>query len=136
MIDVKNLVTYNTAIELKTLGFNQLCTHYCVEKLEKPRRKGRKFNCISMSYPTNWNSVDHKSTLTKKVIYPYVSIPTLYEAIRWVSMEIEKRYIHLSTQKRTVFNTIKRVSIIEELNTIKIVLKQLIKILIWLKKTN
>lgn len=130
MIDIKNLVTYNTAIELKALGFNQLCTYYCVEKLEKPKTKGRKFNCISMSYPTDWNSIDQKSMLTKEVIYPYVSIPTLYEATRWVCIEIEKHFIHLPTQERIAFDTMKHVSITEKLNTIKTVLKQLIKILI------
>lgn len=135
MINVRNLVTYNTAIELKALGFNQLCTYYCVEKLEKNRIRGRKFNCISMSYPTNWNFVDQKSTLTKDVIYPYVSIPTLYEAIIWVCMEIEKRFIYLSTQERIVFNTMKHVSITEELNIVKAVLKQLIKILISGRKS-
>lgn len=130
MIDVKNLVTYDTAIELKALGFNQLCTYYCVEKLEKPRTKGKKFNCISMSYPTDWNNIDQKSTLTKSVIYPYVSIPTLYEATRWVCMEIEKCFIHLSTRERIAFDTMKHVSITEKLNIVKAVLKQLIKILI------
>lgn len=130
MTDVKNLVTYNTAIELKALGFNQLCTYYCVEKLEKNRIRGRKFNCISMSYPTDWNNVDQKSALTKDVIYPYVSIPTLYEAIKWVSMEIEKRLIHLSTKERICFDAMKHVSIIAKLNIIRTVLKQLIKILI------
>lgn len=130
MINVRNLVAYNTAIELKALGFNQLCTHYCVEKLEKNRIRGRKFNCISMSYPTDWNSVDQKSALTKEVIYPYVSIPTLYEATRWVCMEIEKRIIHLSTRERIAFDTMKHVSITEKLNIVKAVLRQLIKILI------
>lgn len=130
MTDVKNLVTYNTAIELKALGFNQLCTYYCVEKLEKNRIRDRKFNCISMSYPTNWNSVDQKSTLTKDVIYPYVSIPNVYEAIRWVSTEIEKRLIHLSKEERVAFDTMRYMPINEELSIVKVVLKQLITILI------
>lgn len=135
MINVRNLVTYNTAIELKALGFTQLCTYYCVEKLEKNRTRGRKFNCISMSYPTDWNSVDQKSTLTKEVIYPYVSIPTVYEAIRWIIKEIEKRIIHLSTRERIAFDTMKHVSITEKLNIIKAVLRQLIKILISGRKS-
>lgn len=130
MIDVKNLVTYNTAIELKALGFNRLCTYYCVEKLEKPRIKGKKFNCISMSYPTNWNSVDQKSALTKDVIYPYISIPNVYEAIRWVSAEIEKCLIHLSKEERIAFDTMQYMPINEELSIVKVVLKQLITILI------
>lgn len=130
MIDVKNLVTYNTAIELKALGFNRLCTYYCVEKLEKPRTKGKKFNCISMSYPTDWNSVDQKSTLTKDVIYPYVSIPNVYEAIKWVSKEIEKYLIYLTTQKRLVFDELRCVSIFEATSMLKNVLNLLIRILI------
>ena len=135
MINVRNLVTYNTAIELKALGFIQLCTYYCVEKLEKNRTRGRKFNCISMSYPTDWNSVDQKSTLTKEVIYPYVSIPTVYETIRWIIKEIEKRIIHLSTRERIAFDTMKHVSITEKLNIVKAVLRQLIKILISGRKS-
>lgn len=135
MINVRNLVTYNTAIELKALGFTQLCTYYCVEKLEKNRIRGRKFNCISMSYPTDWNSVDQKSTLTKDVIYPYVSIPTLYEAVRWVSTEVEKRLIYLSTQERDVFSAIKTVPMIADINTIRLMLRQLIKILISGRKS-
>lgn len=99
-------------------------------KIGKNRIRGRKFNCISMSYPTDWNSVDQKSALTKEVIYPYVSIPTLYEATRWVCMEIEKRIIHLSTRERIAFDTMKHVSITEKLNIVKAVLRQLIKILI------
>ena len=130
MINVRNLVTYNTAIELKALGFNQLCTYYCVEKLEKNRIRGRKFNCISMSYPTDWNSVDQKSTLTKDVIYPYVSIPNVYEAIRWVSTKIEKHLIHLSKEERVAFDTMRYMPINEELSIVKVVLKQLITILI------
>ena len=135
MIDVKNLVTYNTAIELKALGFNQLCTYYCVEKLEKPRTKGKKFNCISMSYPTDWNSVDQKSTLTKDVIYPYVSIPNVYEAIKWVSKEIEKYLIYLTTQKRLVFDELRCVSIFEATSMLKNVLNLLIRILINSRKS-
>lgn len=135
MIDVKNLVTYNTAIELKILGFNWLCTYYCVEKLEKNRIRGRKFNCISMSYPTDWNNVDQKSTLTKDVIYPYISIPNVYEAIRWVNIEIEKCLIHLTTQERSIFNELSCISIFAEPSYIKIVLKKLIKILISGRKS-
>lgn len=82
MTDVKNLVTYNTAIELKALGFDQYSTHYCIEKLEENKQKGRKFNCIMSSYPTDWNHVDSKSKFTDDIIYLYVSVPTLYEAIR------------------------------------------------------
>lgn len=130
MIDVKNLVTYNTAIELKALGFNQLCTYYCVEKLEKPRIKGKKFNCISMSYPTDWNSVDQKSALTKEVIYPYVSIPTAYEAIRWIIKEVDKYFIHLTIQERLVLDELNCISIFEEISVFKDVLNVLIKILI------
>nr|DAG33132.1 MAG TPA: hypothetical protein [Caudoviricetes sp.] len=130
MIDVKNLVTYNTAIELKALGFNQLCTYYCVEKLEKPRTKGKKFNCISMSYPTDWNSVDQKSALTKEVIYPYVSIPTVYEAIRWIIKEVYKYFIHLTIQERLVLDELNCISIFEEISVFKDVLNVLIKILI------
>lgn len=129
MTDVKNLVTYNTAIELKALGFNQLCTYYCVEKLEKNRIRGRKFNCISMSYPTDWNSVDQKSALTKDVIYPYVSIPNVYEAIRWVNIEIGKHFIHLTVQERRFVNFLD-ISIFEEVRVLKSVLNVLIKILI------
>lgn len=135
MINVRNLVTYNTAIELKALGFNQLCTYYCVEKLEKNRIRGRKFNCISMSYPTDWNSVDQKSALTKDVIYPYVSIPTLHEAIRWVSIEIEKRLIHLSTKERIAFNAMKHITITAKLSLVRNVLKRLIIILISGRKS-
>lgn len=135
MIDVKNLVTYNTAIELKTLGFNWLCTYYCVEKLEKNRIRGRKFNCISMSYPTDWNNVDQKSTLTKDVIYPYISIPNVYEAIRWVNIEIEKCLIHLTTQERSIFNKLSCVSILETTSVLKDVLNLLIKILISGRKS-
>ena len=129
MINVRNLVTYNTAIELKALGFNQLCTYYCVEKLEKNRIRGRKFNCISMSYPTDWNSVDQKSALTKEVIYPYVSIPTVYEAIRWIIKEIGKYFIHLPVQERFFINNLD-IQINEEVHVLKNVLNVLIKILI------
>ena len=122
-------MTYNTAIELKALGFNPLCTYYCVEKLEKPRTKGKKFNCISMSYPTDWNSVDQKSALTKEVIYPYVSIPTVYEAIRWIIKEIGKYFIHLSVQERFFINNLD-IPINEEVHVLKNVLNVLIKILI------
>lgn len=134
MINVRNLVTYNTAIELKALGFTQLCTYYCVEKLEKNRTRGRKFNCISMSYPTDWNSVDQKSALTKEVIYPYVSIPTVYEAIRWIIKEIEKYFIHLPIQERLfIFNL--DIPIDEEVRVLKGMLNVLIKILISGRKS-
>lgn len=83
-----------------------------------------------MSYPTDWNSVDQKSALTKDVIYPYVSIPNVYEAIRWVSTEIEKRLIHLSKEERVAFDTMRYMPINEELSIVKVVLKQLITILI------
>lgn len=135
MTDVKNLVTYNTAIELKALGFDQYSTHYCIETLEENKPKGRKFNCIMSSYPTDWNHVDSKSKFKDDIIYLYVSIPTLYEAIRWVSEEIEKRIIHISAQRRTTFNNLKETSIFAEPSYIKIVLKKLIKILISGRKS-
>lgn len=135
MTDIKNLVTYNTAIELKALGFDQYSTHYCIEKLEENKPKGRKFNCLMSSYPTDWNHVDSKSKFTDDIIYLYVSVPTLYEAIRWVSEEIEKRIIHISAQRRTTFNNLKETSIFAEPSYIKIVLKKLIKILISGRKS-
>ena len=83
-----------------------------------------------MSYPTDWNSVDQKSALTKEVIYPYVSIPTVYEAIRWIIKEVDKYFIHLTIQERLVLDELNCISIFEEISVFKDVLNVLIKILI------
>nr|DAF66159.1 MAG TPA: hypothetical protein [Caudoviricetes sp.] len=84
------LVTYKQAILLKNLGFNSPTSHYCIENLEQKRMRGRQYNCLIEGRSEKWNCIEARSTLTKEYSFPYIAIPTVFDAIRWLDVKTKK----------------------------------------------
>lgn len=74
-------VTIKQAEKLAKLGFDLPVTGMCI----------RNTRLTSISYPTNWNGKkDVNFSDTKYKGYPYLSVPTVFEALEWLC--IFKRY--------------------------------------------
>lgn len=84
------LVTYKQAVLLKKLGFNAPTSHYCIENLEQKRMRGRQYNCLIEGRSEKWNCIEARSTLTKEYSFPYIAIPTVFDAIRWLDVKTKK----------------------------------------------
>lgn len=84
------LVTYKQAVLLKNLGFNAPTSHYCIENLEQKRMRGRQYNCLIEGRSEKWNCIEARSTLTKEYSFPYIAIPTVFDAIRWLDVKTKK----------------------------------------------
>ena len=84
------LVTYKQAVLLKNLGFNTPTSHYCIENLEQKRMRGRQYNCLIEGRSEKWNCIEARSTLTKEYSFPYIAIPTVFDAIRWLDVKTKK----------------------------------------------
>ena len=84
------LVTYKQAVLLKNLGFNAPTSHYCIENLEQKRIRGRQYNCLIEGRSEKWNCIEARSTLTKEYSFPYIAIPTVFDAIRWLDVKTKK----------------------------------------------
>lgn len=84
------LVTYKQAILLKNLGFNAPTSYYCIENLEQKRMRGRQYNCLIEGRSEKWNCIEARSTLTKEYSFPYIAIPTVFDAIRWLDVKMKK----------------------------------------------
>lgn len=84
------LVTYKQAILLKKLGFNSPTSNYCVERLEQKRIRGRQYNCLINGHSEKWNCVESYSIFTKEYSFPYIAIPTVFDAIRWLDVKTKK----------------------------------------------
>lgn len=85
MLENRLLVSRRQAIELKKRGYNLKCSYYLVDTLENPPMRGRKFNCLSSSVPTDWNSVEIQSSTLHKTYKPFISVPTILEALCWLN---------------------------------------------------
>ena len=84
------LVTYKQAVLLKNLGFSSPTSHYCIENLEQKRIRGRQYNCLIEGRSEKWNCIEARSTLTKEYSFPYIAIPTVFDAIRWLDVKTKK----------------------------------------------
>ena len=84
------LVTYKQAVLLKNLGFSSPTSHYCIENLEQNRMRGRQYNCLIEGRSEKWNCIEARSTLTKEYSFPYIAIPTVFDAIRWLDVKTKK----------------------------------------------
>lgn len=84
------LVTYKQAVLLKNLGFSTPTSHYCIENLEQKRMRGRQYNCLIEGRSEKWNCIEARSTLTKEYSFPYIAIPTVFDAIRWLDVKTKK----------------------------------------------
>lgn len=84
------LVTYKQAVLLKNLGFSAPTSHYCIENLEQKRMRGRQYNCLIEGRSEKWNCIEARSTLTKEYSFPYIAIPTVFDAIRWLDVKTKK----------------------------------------------
>lgn len=84
------LVTYKQAILLKKLGFDSPTSNYCVERLEEKRMRGRKYNCLENGYSNRWNFIESYSIFTKEYSFPYIAVPTVFDAIRWLDVKTKK----------------------------------------------
>lgn len=74
-------VTIKQAEKLAKLGFDLPVTGMCI----------RNTRLTSISYPTDWNGKkDVNFSDTKYKGYPYLSVPTVFEALEWLC--IFKRY--------------------------------------------
>lgn len=88
-----NLVTLNQAKKLKELGFKEKVCHYQMSNLK-----------IGISYPRDWNNEAVPYGVDNIVNYPYLSIPTLDEALDWLLKRIKKHdwYYHVYKDKTMV----------------------------------
>ena len=68
-------VTIKQAEKLAKLGFDLPVTGMCI----------RNTRLTSISYPTDWNgNKDVNFSDTKYKGYPYLSVPTVFEALEWL----------------------------------------------------
>lgn len=80
-IGKNRFVTIKQAEKLAKLGFDLPVTGMCI----------RNTKLTSISYPTNWNGKkDVNFSDTKYKGYPYLSVPTVFEALEWLC--VKKRY--------------------------------------------
>ena len=71
-------VTIKQAEKLAKLGFDLPVTGMCI----------RNTRLTSISYPTNWNGKkDVNFSDTKYKGYPYLSVPTVFEALEWLCIK-------------------------------------------------
>lgn len=75
----RRLVTRKQAEKLKELGFKEKVCHYQMSDLS-----------IGISYPRDWNNEAVPYGLDNIVNYPYLSIPTVDEAIEWLINKLDK----------------------------------------------
>lgn len=76
----RRLVTRKQAEKLKELGFKEKVCHYQMSDLS-----------VGVSYPRDWNNEAVPYGLDNIVNYPYLSIPTVDEAIEWLINKLDKR---------------------------------------------
>ena len=108
-------VTIKQAEKLAKLGFDLPVTGMCI----------RNTRLTSISYPTNWNGKkDVNFSDTKYKGYPYLSVPTVFEALEWLYTLNYKRVIGLelssiagTTNKRKVYSELRKIitSLIESI---------------------
>lgn len=68
------LVTRTQALKLKELGFNMKVCHYGFPN----------WNKVCVGYPRNWNKETNAFLKESENKYPYLSIPTVFEAFVWL----------------------------------------------------
>jgi len=90
----KRLVTRKQAEKLKELGFKEKVCHYQMSDLS-----------VGVSYPRDWNNEAVPYGLDNIVNYPYLSIPTVDEAIEWLINKLDKRqeFFYYYVKKDTEF---------------------------------
>jgi hypothetical protein len=90
----KRLVTRKQAEKLKELGFKEKVCHYQMSDLS-----------VGVSYPRDWNNEAVPYGLDNIVNYPYLSIPTVDEAIEWLINKLDKRqeFFYYDVKKDTEF---------------------------------
>lgn len=95
----KRLVTRKQAEKLKELGFKEKVCHYqwiydIMSDLS-----------VGVSYPRDWNNEAIPYGLDNIVNYPYLSIPTVDEAIEWLINKLDKRqeFFYYDVTKDTGF---------------------------------
>lgn len=86
----RRLVTRKQAEKLKELGFKEKVCHYQMSDLS-----------VGVSYPRDWNNEAVPYGLDNIVNYPYLSIPTVDEALDWLLKRIKKWdwYYHVYMDK-------------------------------------
>lgn len=52
--------------------------------------RGRQYNCLIEGRSEKWNCIEARSTLTKEYSFPYIAIPTVFDAIRWLDVKTKK----------------------------------------------
>jgi len=90
----RKLVTRKQAEKLKELGFREKVCHYQMSDLS-----------VGVSYPRDWNNEAVPYGLDNIVNYPYLSIPTVDEAIEWLINKLDKRqeFFYYDVTKDTEF---------------------------------
>lgn len=90
----RRLVTRKQAEKLKELGFKEKVCHYQMSDLS-----------VGVSYPRDWNNEAVPYGLDNIVNYPYLSIPTVDEAIEWLINKLDKRqeFFYYDVTKDTGF---------------------------------
>lgn len=74
-VEKNRFVTIKQAEKLAKLGFDLPVTGMCI----------RNTKLTSISYPTNWNGKqDVNFSDTKYKGHPYLSVPTVFEALEWL----------------------------------------------------
>lgn len=74
----ERFVTIKQAEKLAKLGFDLPVTGMCI----------RNTKLTSISYPTNWNGKqDVNFSDTKYKGHPYLSVPTVFEALEWLCIK-------------------------------------------------
>lgn len=115
----KYLVTRTQALKLKELGFDMEVCHYGFPN----------WNKVCVGYPRNWNKETNAFLKESENKYPYLSIPTVFEAFIWLcrnskSPEFTRSIalaiaIQIVVSKRQVFSVMLRKAISQMIKKFK-----------------
>lgn len=112
MYTPKSLVSRKQAFLLKKLGFNTPTSYYLMKTFEVKPFSNKRFNCLFMSSPVDWNNVltttHHFDEEIKESFF--ISVPTVYEALEWISNQnINVGYIYIEKDIKCRYKELRNV---------------------------
>lgn len=112
MYTPKELVSRKQAFLLKQLGFNVPTSYYLVKTFEVKPFSNKRFNCLFMSTPVDWNNVLTTAKRFEKEVKEsfFISVPTVYQALEWIAnQDINVGYIYIEKDIKCRYRELRNV---------------------------
>lgn len=109
------LVTRTQALKLKELGFDMEVCHYGFPS----------WNKVCVGYPRNWNKETNAFLKESEDKYPYLSIPTVFEAFVWLGRNSKSPEFNRSIALAIAFQII-----VSENGVFSVILRKAISLMI------